>query len=535
MPSLTLRVSSGLALEAGTQSVRDGIPTPERGIEGKWNGRPCPSLKHGQGRPFHLENAIHQTLIFATGFVTLAEGPMRTLLVAWLFLLPLATRGGTVPVGAAKVDVTPDFPVMLSGYSSRQTEAAKSAGKIWVKALAIGSDEDGPSLVITADTLGIPDSMGAEVAKRLKDRAGIAREKIAFSASHTHSAPVTNGCAPNIFGRDLTKFEQEHVDRYTKLLTDAMETAALEALKNREPMSLAWGEGKVGFAINRRLLKNASWTGFGEVPEGSVDHSLPMLRAVDETGKVRAILVNYACHCTTLNPSANAVHGDWAGFAQAMMEADHPGTVALTMIGCGADANPKNRDLGQLKGGTAMDVAATHGRALADEVNRLLKTELKPLGDAPTATLVRVSLPFQKLPTRAELEGLKAKGNPHEKRNAAIQLAKYDRLGALPEAVDYPIQTWRFGNDLSIVFLAGEVVVDYALAIKKEFDPARIWIVAYANDAPSYIPSERILREGGYEAEGAMLYYAWPSRYKTGVEKIILDAVRQQVPKVFRK
>jgi Neutral/alkaline non-lysosomal ceramidase, N-terminal len=460
---------------------------------------------------------------------------MRTLLACLLLIVPTTSLAGTVPVGVARVDVTPDHPIMLSGYSSRKAESNTAAGKLWVKALAIGSDADGPALVVTADNLGIPDVIGSEVASRLKAKAGIPREKIAFGASHTHSAPVLSGCAPNIFGRPFTKDEQAHVDAYTKTFTDALESAAIAALADRRPMNLAWGEGKVGFAMNRRLLKNAAWTGFGEVPDGSVDHALPMLRAVDAEGKVRAILTNYACHCTTLNPSANTVHGDWAGFAQGMLEADHPGAIAMTLIGCGADANPKGRDAAQVKNGTALDVAANHGHALASEVNRLLKTDLKPLNAPPTAKLARVPLPFDKIPTRAELEDLKVGGKTaYEKRNAEIQLAKIDRLGALPPAIDYPVQTWRFGDDLVIVFLAGEVVVDYALGIKGEFDPKRVWVVAYANDAPCYIPSERILREGGYEAEGAMLYYAWPSRLKTGVEEIIRSAVRAQMPESFK-
>lgn len=461
---------------------------------------------------------------------------MRTLLATLVLTLSATVHAAaTTPVGVAKVDVTPGFPTMLSGYASRQTESRSAAGKLWVKALAIGSDAEGPAIVLTADNLGIPDAITSEVASRLKAKAGIAREKLAIGASHTHSAPCLNGCAPNIFGRDFTQEEQAHVDAYTKILTDALESASLEALKARVPMNLTWGQGKVGFAINRRKLLNKSWVGFGEVPEGSVDHALPMLRAVDEAGTLRAILVNYACHCTTLNPAANTVHGDWAEFAQEAMEADHPGAIAMTLIGCGADANPKGRDAGQVGGQTALDVAQRHGRSLADEVNRLLKGDLKPLKGAPTATMKRVKLPFQAIPTREQLEEKKATGrDKFEKRNAEIQLARVAKHGPLPEAIDYPVQVWSFGDDLAIVFLAGEVVVDYALGIKAEFDADRVWIVAYANDAPCYIPSERILREGGYEAEGAMTYYALPSRLKTGVEEIIRQAVREQMPKAFR-
>ncbi len=439
----------------------------------------------------------------------------------------IAAPDGSIPVGVAKVDVTPDFPVRLHGYASRKAESGGVAGKLWVKAMAIGSDESGPSVVVSADNLGVPDAITSEVAARLKAKAGIARERFAVGASHSHTAPVLAGCAPNIFGRPFLAEEREHIDRYTKLFTDAVEAAALAALKDRRPSRLAWGEGSVGFAINRRVVVDGKWTKIGEVPTGPVDHSLPMLRAVDEaTGELRAVLVNYACHCTTLNPDDNQIHGDWAGFAQEGIESDHPGAIAMTLIGCGADANPRSRP--------GLAVAQRHGRELADEVSRLLKGPLKPLSSAPVGTLRRVALPFDRLPTREALDE-QVKLGGHLGNNAAIQIAKIERLGALPPAIDYPVQTWRFGDDLAMVFLAGEVVVDYALRLKAEFDPKRIWIVSYANDAPCYIPSERILREGGYEAGGAMLYYGWPSPLRSGVEDIIIGAVRAQVPEAFRK
>jgi len=84
-----------------------------------------------------------------------------------------------------------------------------------------------------------------------------------------------------------------------------------------------------------------------------------------------------------------------------------------------------------------------------------------------------------------------------------------------------------------MVFLPGEVVVDYALRLKKEFDPARLWINAYANDVPCYIPSERILQEGGYEGGGAMIYYDRPTRFAPGVEDRIVQAVHALLPTQF--
>ncbi len=439
------------------------------------------------------------------------------MLIALIAIGPAGPAGADgarpVPVGVARVDITPDGPILLSGYQARGLVGSKGVQQpISAVAMAIGSDEGGASVLVAVDNLGIPDAMTGELADRLNRRAGIARERLAVGSTHTHSAPCLPGVAPNIFARPIPPEDRARIDRYARDLTDKLERACLDALKDRRPATLAWGRGKVDFARNRRAQG------------GPVDHSLPMLRAVDPDGKLRAVVVGYACHCTTLDPKDYLVSGDWAADAREAIEADHPGARALVLIGCGADSNPKDRP--------GREVARRHGRAIGDEVARLLKGPLTPLNVPPAGKVARVKLPFDTLPTRDELTALVARGGSAG-YNASTQLARLDRGEPLQAELDYVVQAWHFGDDLAIVFLAGEVVVDYALRIGAELDPARTWVAAYANDVPCYIPSERILREGGYEGGGAMVYYGRPARLRPGVEGRIIAAVRDLVPPGF--
>jgi hypothetical protein len=105
--------------------------------------------------------------------------------------------------------------------------------------------------------------------------------------------------------------------------------------------------------------------------------------------------------------------------------------------------------------------------------------------------------------------------------------------GTLPKEIPYYINTWSFGDDLAMVFLPGEVVADYGLRLKKEYPGKRLWVNAYSNDLPCYIPSERVLKNGGYEAGGAMIFYGWPSRIAPGVEENIVHAVHELLPDNF--
>lgn len=418
-------------------------------------------------------------------------------------------------IGVARRDITPAYPIRLSGYAVRKTEATNAAQRLWAKALAIGNDEQSPGILITVDNTGVPKHVRDEVAARLARRR-IDPSRVAVCSTHTHSAPYLDGYLPTLFGEPLAPAHEAHVQRYTRELADALEQVALEALKNRQPGRLSWARGRAGFAANRRTKG------------GPVDHDLPLLVVTDARGKLRALLANYACHCTTLGGDFNELCGDWAGYAQEFLEHDHSGVTVLVAIGCGADANPQPR--------SGLNLARQHGLEIATNVNQLLTRRLTPVRGRIECRAREIALPLDTPPTRAEFEA-RARETNYVGYHARWTLARLDQPGAtgLPTRIPYLIQTWNFGDELALVFLPGEVVVDYSLRLKKEFDRERLWINAYANDVPCYIPSERILKEGGYEGGGAMTYYGWPARIAPGVENLIINTVHELLPKSFRQ
>jgi putative membrane-bound dehydrogenase-like protein len=439
----------------------------------------------------------------------------KRLLSALLTLLAITSSAladePLISIGVAAEDITPNFAVRLSGYGGRRAESDGIEQRIWAKALAIGSGPD-TILLITVDNLGVPDSMARDLAQRLKSK-DMTRERIAICSSHTHCAPMLTNVAPTLFGMPIPPEHQHKIDRYTRELLEHLEKLSAAALADRKPGRLSWAKTKVAFAANRRT------------PGGLVDHDLPVMKVLDADGKLRALWVNYACHCTTLGGEFNKIHGDWAGVAQELLERAHPGAAALVSIGCGADSNPQPR--GNLK------LVEQHGEAIAKEVDRLLAGPWKPLHGPVAVRFDTVELPFDKLPTREEWEK-KAKQPGAVGYHAQVQLKRLDRGEALPTKIAYPIQTWTFGDNLAMVFLAGEVVVDYSLRLKKEYDAERLWVNAYSNDATCYIPSQRILKEGGYEGGGAMIYYDRPTRFAPAVEDVIITALRKQIPASFK-
>jgi hypothetical protein len=414
-------------------------------------------------------------------------------------------------VGVAAVDVTPSYPVRLNGFGFRRDESEGVTQPIWAKALAIGTDAEKPLVLITLDNLGIRLPMAEEVARRLKETAGIERERLVITFTHTHTAPKVAGASDTIFQTPIPPEHQAHIDRYTKELTDLLVKVALDALADRKPARLAWGVGEVKFAKNRRT------------EGGPVDHSLPML--VVRSGNddaIRAIYVTYACHCVTL--SHNKISGDWAGYAQEAIEKNHPGAVAMMSIGCGSDSNPSSGVTGE-----NIAAAAEQGAEIANEVQRLLKTELTPVSGKMSATYATIDLPLNQVPNREELAAAAAKGD----YNATYQVEILNRGESLLEKITYPIQVVSFGDSLAMVFLSGEVCVDYTLRLRNELDASRLWMHGYANDFCCYIPSERLLKEGGYGGGGEINYFGLPTTLQAGLEDKIVAEVHRQIPAQF--
>lgn len=433
-----------------------------------------------------------------------------------LSLTPLCRATDVKPdtylVGVAEVDITPKDPIRMNGFGSRRDEHIGVNHPIYARAISIRhADDKEPLVLITVDVLGITAQHRAELVKRLKGK--VSSERFAITATHTHCGPMVSGANPTLFGVPIPDEHLKHIDAYTVTYLDKLEQAAVEALKDPKPAHLYWGIGTVGFARNRRPQ-----------PNGPTDHDLPVLVAKDaKTAAVKAVYTGYACHCTSL--THNRISGDWAGYAAAGISKAFPGAVGLVSIGTGADQNPDAREPTDKD-----EAAAVRGRMIADEVKRLVSGYLAPVSGKPTCTLKSIDLPLADHPDRKGWEKLAEQKNAIG-HHARVQLAKLDKDEKLMTSVDYPIQTWAFGESLAMVHLPGEVVVDYGLRLKAELDRSRVWITAYANNNPCYIPSERILKEGGYEGGGAMVYYDMPTIFKPGLEEPIVKEVKAQLPK----
>lgn len=420
--------------------------------------------------------------------------------------------------GTARAVITPPNGLWMAGYSSRTKPAEGKLHDLYVKALAV-EDRTGSRLVlVTTDLIGFPRSMSIEVAERVEKATGLPRSHFMLTASHTHCGPVLTDNLTDAY--DLPPEQVPLLQKYRAELTDKLVRLVQDALADLKPASLWQGKATARFAVNRRQNSEKGFV-LGSNPAGPVDHDVPVLELRDEAGKTKALIFGYACHNTTLQFFQWC--GDYAGFAQQYLEERHPGVTAMFWSGCGGDANPLPR--------STVELCMKHGEELADAVDAARDAGMKPVQGPFAAAYTTIPLPYARIPDRETWAADTLSKNFSVRSRARRYLAILESGGTIPESYPhYPIQVWKLGDDILWIALGGEVVVDYALRLKRELGSGKtVWVTAYANDVMAYIPSERVLKEGGYEGDTSMIAYGLPSKWAEGIEERIVSTVHKLV------
>jgi hypothetical protein len=445
-----------------------------------------------------------------------------TLALACLALAsPLLAADPGWKAGFGKSKITPGRPMWMSGYASRTAPAEGTETDLWAKAAVLQAADGKKFVLVTLDLVGIDRDTSQAICKRIMEKHKLPREGLALSVSHTHCGPVVGKNLRSMYFLDAAnaKLVDEYTDRLPGLVLKAVDDAAAAL----EPVTLAYATGTAGFAVNRRENKEPEVPALREKGQlkGPNDHDVPVLAARDAKGRLKGIVFGYACHATVM--SYQKWSGDYPGFAMIDLETAHPGAVAMFFAGCGADQNPLPR--------RAVELARGYGKQLADAVEAVLAKPMTALAPEFAAVYREINLPLHEIPSREKLIQESLGKDKYIAARAKMLLAQLDAGRDLPPAYPYPVQTWRLGKELTLAILGGEVVVDYSLRLKKELG-GTLWVMGYANDVMAYIPSARVLKEGGYEGATSMVYYGLPSVWGPRVEDLIVAEVARQVKQV---
>lgn len=426
-------------------------------------------------------------------------------------------------VGQARTKITPQKLFWMAGFAARTRPAEGTLHDLWLTALALEDQEGRLGVVVTADLLGFPKWLYDSVCRQMHAQHGLQRHQIMLLASHTHSGPVLRDALQDIY--PLDDAQRALIAEYSAWLEQAVVNTMQEALARRTPATLWAGEGKAGFALNRRTNRESELPEMlrrGIAPKGPSDFAVPVLAIRHPNGRLRAVIYGYAAHTSAL--TGYQWSGDYASFARIALESQHPEALALFFQGCGSDQSAAPR-------GT-VEQCRKLGEELASAVEKVLGEPMRPLAPRLATALEMVALDFEQ-PSPEHLRTV-ASQSGYQARWAKRLLAQLE--SGKPFATSYPqypVQAWCLGGEQLWLALGGEVCVDYALAFKRRFG-ATTWIAGYANDVMAYIPSRRLWEEGGYQA-GAFEVYGLPAtRWCGDIEDRITSAMARLVALVRR-
>jgi len=419
--------------------------------------------------------------------------------------------------GVARAVITPYENMWMAGFSRRDKPAEGTLHDLWAKALVLEDAQGNRTLLITTDILGFDRDLSLSICNRLIKEYHLERKNIILSSSHTHSGPVINNKLSHVYP-PFDEHQKEQVEEYRHFIKEQIIIVARRAVSNLAPARLSSGVGITRFAVNRRVHGWNNEVLYQPEMDGPSDHAVQVIRVSDPEDQPIAVLFGYACHPTNLRNYKWS--GDYTGFAQIELEKAYPGFTAMFFAGFGADQNPFPRE--------GIPQVIQYGKELAIAVENVMAEPMKVLTPSIQTSYEEIALDLSPPPTIEELAEALAEEDGWYKRWGEIMKEKLDSGYKFPDSYPYyPIQSWQLGEQ-TMVILGGEVVVDYSFILRKILGND-LMLMAYANDVMAYIPSERILKEGGYEGEQSMWIYGHHGTWMPGIEEKIVNEVVRQV------
>ncbi|QDV67318.1 Neutral/alkaline non-lysosomal ceramidase [Rosistilla carotiformis] len=450
-------------------------------------------------------------------------------LACFLFvLLPLTASAQPWQAGSARISITPDEPIWMAGYGGRDHPAEGKLTDLWAKSLVLQDAAGHTAVLITLDLVGIHRDTATKICDQIGKKHNLSRDQIAINCSHTHTGPAVGANLGPLHYVQVPEEQKQQLDDYEQQLIEKIVSIVDSSFESLQPSWLTWGNGRCSVAVNRRdNVQN-------DVPalrvqgklNGPSDHDVPVLLVRDADQKLRTVVFGYACHATVLG--IYQWSGDYPGYAQIEVEERYPEAIAMFWAGCGADQNPLPR--------RTIELAQQYGKRLGTAVAEVIEGFVHPVASSLQTSYTELDLPLVDVPTVEEvIQTRETTTNKFERGRAEYILGRLGDAKTLDETYPYPVASWKIGDDIRMVFLGGEVVVDYALRLKStaagtpEDSASMIWVAGYSNDVMAYIPSRRVLNEGGYEGGGSNVYYGIPGLWSEKIENMIAGEVAKQL------
>jgi len=454
---------------------------------------------------------------------------MKTLLASLAVLalgVPVpAERTGRLQLGWSSRDITPDRPVALAGQFHKRISKGVAA-RLSLTALALETRDAGgavdQAILVSCDLVAIRDGIQERLRKRLEGKLeGFDLRKLVLSATHTHTAPVTDESWYDVTEEGVMKPAE-----YVEFLLDRAAEAAVEAWTRRKPGGAAWGLGYAVVGLNRRMVYadgRAVMYGRNSVPdfrgvEGYEDHGVESLFFLDGERRLTGVAINVACPSQVVEGAGTISSDFWDDVRSVLRERHSKDLEILAWCGAAGDQSPHP----QLRKAADARMRRLHGNVSETRAIALRIADAVDYAWGAARQEVATELPFAhrveelRLPGRritdAEARSARSVVESVEKKPAdqrtSADLSRLRWHGAVvrrherPEDfAEYPMElhVLRLG-DVAIATNAFELFIDYGIQMKARSRALQTFVVQLAAGCGGYLPTERAVAGGGYSA-----------------------------------
>ncbi len=379
------------------------------------------------------------------------------------------SKPGVLRAGIAKIDITPDIPVMLYGYASRKTPSQGVHDHLFARAVAF--ENGGKKIVMVSSDLGsYTDTLYSVIRKSITEKYGLSDSEFFLAAIHSHSAPIVS--------LDMKVMSENNV-QYTKSLQQKLIQVVGEALKDLRPVNTGTGVGYSPVGSNRRETTADGSITLGRNPYGPTDKEVLVLRITGTDGKPVGAVFDYATHATSLGPDNYQISGDVLGISEQFVEQVLGNIVSPVFAGASGNIDPWYRILPSFdtENGWIPETVLL-GTLLGEEVVHVYRdiADSAPGGEISSA-IETILCPRKKLDEKDE------------------ELPALDQQKTVPVTITVA----HIGSDVAFIGFNVEMLTEIGMAIKAGSPFRHTFIITHCNGSSGYLPPAALYKEGGYE------------------------------------
>ena len=418
--------------------------------------------------------------------------------------------------GFSRRDITPPLGTRMFGWGGRDEEHGCDGvhDPLYVRALWL--DGGGEAVVIVGyDVLFFSRDVADRLRGAIGRRHGLAPRQVLLNTSHTHNGPTTGTWWTALFSPPDALYLDD-LERATLM-------AVAKAQHRAENVSLRAGVASTDIAASRRKIGADGLARWEANLDNTIYSDVPVCLFDGVSGPVCA-LFSASCHPSTV--PGHAISADYPGVA--MQEIDHALGASCSLFLQGVGGDTKVRASGEtLAFGTTWPDMVHAGRSLARSALEALG-DLKPARPALASSETEIELPTLPVPDRAGFAAFAASVHKREMKAlwADRMIARLDRGEVLPTAVPITMHGVRLAGGVRIVGLEGEAVADLGGLIAGEFGDGAALPLGYTDGCQLYLPSDRMLPEGGYEVESFYEYHQ-PAQLAPGIDDRLREGLRR--------